>query len=194
MPTPTQALIDGYNKRKAASAQFPPRITPSHIQDAMRRYEQVIEEACAEVEASCASCVGSKQKRSCGCDDGRLHLMKSLEGVLQLDGCCLMDRSWCDPTSKSRAWQLSPCEMWRLRSCAGSYIFARSWAAGCGCAITPHLPNDVWSGHCNPSTFHPGRSCTGSEFVCSKGWHAVTYSSIVYRIRSPDILANDKSF
>ena len=98
MPTPAQALISDYNKRKAASAQFPPKITASHIQDAMRRYEQIIKEACAEVEASCASCGEFKAKKELRLiprDDGRLHLMKSPEGVLQLDGCCLMDRSYC---------------------------------------------------------------------------------------------------
>jgi hypothetical protein len=59
MPAPAQALIDAYNKRKAASAQFPPKITPLHIREAMRRYEQVIEDACVLRAGS------SKQKRSC---------------------------------------------------------------------------------------------------------------------------------
>jgi hypothetical protein len=54
--TPAQSLIDDYNKRKAATAHFPPKITPLHIRTTMRKYEQVVQEACAGVEVSCASC------------------------------------------------------------------------------------------------------------------------------------------
>jgi hypothetical protein len=53
---PTQLLIDNYCKRKAATGRFPCKITPGHIRDSMRRYEQILEKACAEVERSCASC------------------------------------------------------------------------------------------------------------------------------------------
>jgi hypothetical protein len=63
----------------------------------MRRYEQVIEDACAGVEASCASCGEFKAKaelRQIPRDDHRLHLMKSPEGVLQLDNCGLIDGSY----------------------------------------------------------------------------------------------------
>lgn len=96
-PIPAQPLIDAYNKRKAASTRFPPKITPRHLHKAMQRQEQLIEKACAEVEASCASCGEFKAKtelRHVPCDDERLHLMKSPEGVLLLDSCCLMDGSY----------------------------------------------------------------------------------------------------
>ena len=80
MPTPAQPLIDAYNKRKAASAQFPPKITPLHIRESMRRYERVIEDACAEVEALCASWgefKAKKELRHIPRADERLRLMKS---------------------------------------------------------------------------------------------------------------------
>ena len=33
-PTPTRSLTDDYNKRKAATARFPPKITPQHLRAA----------------------------------------------------------------------------------------------------------------------------------------------------------------
>jgi hypothetical protein len=53
---PAQLLVDEYNARLSATAQFPLKITSRHIRAAMRRYEKVIENARAEVEVSCASC------------------------------------------------------------------------------------------------------------------------------------------
>ena len=38
-PAPTRSLVHDYNKRKAATSRFPPKITPLHIRAAMRRYE-----------------------------------------------------------------------------------------------------------------------------------------------------------
>lgn len=60
----------------------------------MHRYEQVIEDACAAVEASCASCgefVAKAESRLIPVDDNRLHIMKSPEGVVQLDNCGITD-------------------------------------------------------------------------------------------------------
>jgi hypothetical protein len=37
--TPARSLINDYIKRKAATARFPPKITPQHIRAAMCRYE-----------------------------------------------------------------------------------------------------------------------------------------------------------
>jgi len=50
-PTPAQSLIDNYNKRKAATTRFPPKITPLHIRAAMRRYEELVQDAYADVES-----------------------------------------------------------------------------------------------------------------------------------------------
>jgi len=43
---PAQALIDNYNRRKEATARFPFKIKPRHIRTAMRRYEQILQDAC----------------------------------------------------------------------------------------------------------------------------------------------------
>jgi hypothetical protein len=56
--TPTRSLIDDYIKRKAATTRFPLKITLQHIRVAMGRYEQAVQDACADVETSCASCGG----------------------------------------------------------------------------------------------------------------------------------------
>src|SRR5271163_3873677 len=96
-PTPTQSLIDAYNKRKAATARFPPRITPQHIRAAMRRYEQIVQGACAGVETSCASCgefMARAESELIPVDDDRVHSMKTTEGVTQLDNCSLVDGSY----------------------------------------------------------------------------------------------------
>jgi len=95
--SPAQSLIDAYDKQKVASTRFPPKITPQHLHTAMQMYEQAIEGACAEVEALCALCGEFKSKtelRHIPCDDKRLYGMKSSEGVLRLDSCCLMDGSY----------------------------------------------------------------------------------------------------
>src|SRR5271154_3634023 len=92
-PTLTRSLIDAYNKRKAATARFPPKITPLHIRAAMRRYEQVIQDACEEVEASCASCgefVAKAEAELIPIDDDRLPP----EGIIRLDDCSLTDGSY----------------------------------------------------------------------------------------------------
>src|SRR5271155_458049 len=94
---PAQSLVVGYNKRKAATARFPPKITPLHIRAAMRRYEQVIQDACAGVEASCASCgefVAKAEAELIPIDDDRLRSMKPPEGTIRLDDCSLADGSY----------------------------------------------------------------------------------------------------
>ena len=63
----------------------------------MRRYEQVIQEACASVETSCASCgefMTQAESELISIDDDRLYSMKSLEGVVQLDNCSIVDGSY----------------------------------------------------------------------------------------------------
>jgi hypothetical protein len=95
--TPARSLIDDYNKRKAATARFPPKITSQHIRKAMRRYERVVEDACAGVETSCASCgefMAKDDSELIPLDDDRLRLLKSTEGVLQLDNCSIVDGSY----------------------------------------------------------------------------------------------------
>src|SRR5271163_572194 len=96
-PTPTQSLIDAYNERKAATARFPPKITSTHIRAAMRMYEQVIQDACEGVEASCASCgefVAKAEAELIPIDDDRLRSMKPPEGIIRLDDCSLADGSY----------------------------------------------------------------------------------------------------
>ena len=98
-PISTQSLIDAYNSRKAATALFPPKITPQHIRAAMRRYEQVIQDACANVENSCVSC-GEFGSRLVAIDEDRLRSMEMKIGVrIQLDHCGIMDGSYqfCQP-------------------------------------------------------------------------------------------------
>src|SRR5271155_3972994 len=93
-PTPRQSLIDNYNKRKAATARFPPKITPLHIRAAMRRYEQVVQEACAGVETSCASCgefMAKAGSKLIPVDDDRVHSMEPTDGAIQLDNCGIAD-------------------------------------------------------------------------------------------------------
>ena len=58
-----------------ATASFPPKASPQRIRDAMYKYEQIIEDACAAVETSCASCGRFLAKTSSSLvpvDDGRL--------------------------------------------------------------------------------------------------------------------------
>ena len=96
-PTPTQSLIDAYNKRKAATARFPPKITSTHIRTTMRMYEQVIQDACEGVEASCASCgefVAKAEAELIPIDDDRLRSMKPPKGTIRLDDCSLADGSY----------------------------------------------------------------------------------------------------
>jgi hypothetical protein len=104
--TPSQSLIDAYLKRKAATSLFPPNITAEHIRAAMRRYEEVVEDACAGVETSCASCGQFMAKADSGLipvDDERLRLMRSPEGLIQMDSCVLVDGSYqvCDECLKA---------------------------------------------------------------------------------------------
>jgi len=94
---PTRSLIDDYKKRKAATARFPPKITSVHIGTAMRRYEQVVQNACADVETSCASCgefMSNAGSELIPVGDDRLRSMKSTEGAVQLDNCNIMDGSY----------------------------------------------------------------------------------------------------
>src|SRR5947199_718583 len=90
-PTPTQSLIDAHNSRKAATARFPPKITPQHICTAMRRYEQVIQDACSGVEMSCVSC-GEFGSGLAAVDEDHLRSMEMKIGVrIQLDHCGIVD-------------------------------------------------------------------------------------------------------
>jgi hypothetical protein len=96
-PTPARSLANDYNKRKAATARFPPKITPLHIRAAMRRYEQVIQDACADVETSCASCgefMAKAASKLIPVGDGHLRSMTPTEGVIQLDNCSIVDGSY----------------------------------------------------------------------------------------------------
>ncbi len=95
-PTPARSFIEDYNKRKAATARFPPKITPQHIRAAMRKYEQVIEDACKGVEASCASCgefIAKAGSELIPVDDDRLGSMKPPEDAILLDDCVRGSRS-----------------------------------------------------------------------------------------------------
>ena len=90
-------MIDDYNKRKMATTRFPPKITPQHVRAAMRRYEQVIQDTCAGVETSCASCgefMAKAESELIPVDDDRLRLMKPPEDVVQLDNCSIIDGSY----------------------------------------------------------------------------------------------------
>jgi len=63
----------------------------------MRGYEQVIQDACAGVETSCASCgefMAKVESKLIPVDDDRLRSMKSSEGVVQLDNCSIMDGAY----------------------------------------------------------------------------------------------------
>jgi hypothetical protein len=83
-----------YKRRKKATASFPPKASPQRIRDAMYKYEQIIEDACAAVETSCASCGTFLAKTASSLvpiDDGRLRPFKSSQGVLQLDTCSIVD-------------------------------------------------------------------------------------------------------
>ena len=63
----------------------------------MRRYEQVIQDTCAGVETSCASCgefMAKAESELIPVDDDRLRLMKPPEDVVQLDNCSIIDRSY----------------------------------------------------------------------------------------------------
>ena len=96
-PTPTRFLTNDYNKRKAATARFPPKITARHLRVAMRRYEQVVQNACTAVETSCASCgefMAKAESAWIPVDDDRLCSMKSPEGLVQLDSCSIMDGAY----------------------------------------------------------------------------------------------------
>ena len=96
-PTPARSFIEDYNKRKAATARFPPKITPQHIRAAMRKYEQVIEDACKGVEASCASCgefIAKAGSELIPVDDDRLGSMKPPEDAILLDDCSVADGSY----------------------------------------------------------------------------------------------------
>jgi hypothetical protein len=68
----------------------------------MRRYEQVIQDACAGVETSCASCgefMAKDGSELIPVDDDRLRSMMSTEGGIQLDNCSIVDGCYrlCKP-------------------------------------------------------------------------------------------------
>jgi hypothetical protein len=84
---PAQALIDDYNRRKEATARFPSKITPQHIRTAMRRYEQILQDACVEVENSCASC-GEFGSQLVTVDENWLRSTEvKLGAPIQMDKC-----------------------------------------------------------------------------------------------------------
>ena len=93
-PTPARSLIDAHNGRKAATARFPPKITPRHIRTVMRRYEQIMEHACTSLENSCASC-GEFCSELFTIDHDRLRSMETMVGVqFQLDNCGISDNTY----------------------------------------------------------------------------------------------------
>ena len=63
----------------------------------MRRYEQVVQEACAGVETSCASCgefMAKAGSKLIPVDDDRVHSMEPTDGAIQLDNCGIADGSY----------------------------------------------------------------------------------------------------
>jgi hypothetical protein len=96
-PIPTRSLINDYNKLKAATARFPPEIIPLHIPAAMRRYEQIVQDAYADVDTSYALCgefMAKAGSELIPVDDDRLRSMKPTEGMVQLDKCSITDGSY----------------------------------------------------------------------------------------------------
>jgi hypothetical protein len=96
--SPVQSLIDGYHRREAATARFPPKISQHHIRSAMRRYEDVIQDACISIENSCASC-GEFGSKLTTVGEDRLRLMKAKVeakfGVqIELDDCSFADGAY----------------------------------------------------------------------------------------------------
>ena len=57
----------------------------------MYRYEQIIENACAAVETSCAIFLAKAASSLVPVDDSRLDPFKSSQGVVQLDTCAIID-------------------------------------------------------------------------------------------------------
>jgi hypothetical protein len=63
----------------------------------MRRYEQVVQDACAGVETSCASCgefIAKAESKLIHVDDPRLSPMKPSENVVRLDNCSIIDGAY----------------------------------------------------------------------------------------------------
>src|SRR5271167_1446059 len=63
----------------------------------MRRYEQVVQEACAGVETSCASCgefMAKAGSKLIPVDDDHVHSMEPTDGAIQLDNCGIADGSY----------------------------------------------------------------------------------------------------
>jgi len=88
---PSQTLIDNYNRRKQATARFPYKITPHHIRTAMRRQEQILQDACEEVETSCASC-GEFGSKLVTVDENWLRSTEAKLGVpIQMDKCSVQN-------------------------------------------------------------------------------------------------------
>jgi uncharacterized protein DUF6570 len=84
---PAQTLINNYKRRKEATARFPFKIKPRHIRTAMRRYEQILQDACMEVENSCASC-GEFGSQLVTVDENWLRSMEVKLGVpIHMDKC-----------------------------------------------------------------------------------------------------------
>src|SRR6267378_2033232 len=84
---PAQTLINNYKRRKEATARFPFKIKPRHIRTAMRRYEQILQDACVDVENSCASC-GEFGSQLVTVDENWLRSTEAKLGVpIQMDKC-----------------------------------------------------------------------------------------------------------
>ena len=63
----------------------------------MRRYKQIIQDACTSIEtlyASCGEFMVKAESELISIDDDCLYSMKSLEGVVQLDNCSIVDGSY----------------------------------------------------------------------------------------------------
>jgi hypothetical protein len=63
----------------------------------MGRYEQAVQDACADVETSCASCsefIAKAESKLIHVDDRRLGSIKPSENVVRLDDCSITDGAY----------------------------------------------------------------------------------------------------
>ena len=98
-PSPAQSLIDAYKRRQDATCRFPLEVSARDIRASVQRYEQIIQDAWAEVENSCASC-GEFGAELVSVGEDRLHSMETVIGVpIELDDCGFVDGSYlfCKP-------------------------------------------------------------------------------------------------
>jgi hypothetical protein len=86
-------LIKAYKHRSAATARFPPNITPQDICAAMGRYEDIVQDACQHVNSLCALC-GEFGSGLVVIDD-HLHSIEAiLDTEIKLDYCGFVDNSY----------------------------------------------------------------------------------------------------